>query len=83
MGVEGHEGLVVHGPLTATWLLELARDNWTSGTMTGFRMRAKAPLFANQDIRPLGNITEQGKGCELWALTPEGNVAMEASALFE
>jgi len=50
--------------------------------MTGLRMRAKAPLFANRDIRRIGNIIDQGKACELWALTPEGNVAMEASARF-
>tara|TARA_B100000315_G_scaffold255005_1_gene297288 strand:+ start:778 stop:1629 length:852 start_codon:yes stop_codon:yes gene_type:complete len=80
--VEGFPGLVVHGPLTATWLLELARDHMLDKTMTSFQMRAMAPLYANQDIRLVGNPTEQGAACDLWALTPEGNVAMEASATF-
>ncbi len=81
--VEGYPGLVVHGPFTAIWLLELARDNMAGKTMTGFQMRAVAPLYANQDIQLVGKISEDGAACELWALTPEGNVAMEASATFE
>lgn len=82
-GVEGYPGLVVHGPFTATWLLELARDNARDKTMTGFNMRAVAPLFANQDIRLVGQPSRDGLACDLWALTPEGNVAMEATATFE
>lgn len=81
--VEGYPGLVVHGPLTATWLSELARENMPGKTMSSFQMRAVAPLYANQDIRLAGNVTEQGTTCELWALTPDGHVAMEASATFE
>ncbi|MBT4588300.1 MAG: acyl-CoA dehydrogenase [Rhodospirillaceae bacterium] len=81
--VEDYPGLVVHGPFTAIWLLELARDNAGGKTMTGFEMRAVAPLYANQDIRLIGKPSENGLTCELWALTPEGNVAMQASATFE
>ena len=80
--VEGYPGLVVHGPLTATWLLELARDNMPDKTMTGFQMRAIAPIYANQDIRLVGNVTKEGAACDLWVLTPEGNVAMEAAVTF-
>lgn len=80
--VEGYPGLVVHGPFTATWLLELARNNNPGRTMTTFQQRAKAPLFVNQDIRLLGIARDNGSACDLFAVGPDGNVAMEASATF-
>lgn len=80
--IEGYPGLVVHGPFTATWLLELARDNNAGKTMTTFQQRAKAPLFANQDIRLMGISKDGGGVCDLFAIGPDGNVAMEASATF-
>lgn len=79
---EGYPGLVVHGPLTATLLVDFARDNNPGRAMTGFRMRARAPLF---DIAPfdlVGRPDADGNGCEVWALTPEGEVAMSAAASF-
>ncbi len=45
-------------------------------------MRAKAPVYANQDIRLMGNLSEDETACDLWAVTPDGNIAMEASARF-
>ncbi len=81
-GVEGYPGLLVHGPFTAIWLMELARENNPGATMTGFEMRAKAPLFANQPITLLGEPSGDGKACELWAVSHEGILAMEASASF-
>ena len=79
---EGYPGLVVHGPLTATLLQELVRDNLQGATMTSFNMQAKAPIFANQPIRLMGELGADGKSCDLWAVTHEGIVGMEASAAF-
>ena len=79
---EGYPGLVVHGPLTATWLLELARNNNPGATMTGFEVRAKAPLFAGRPFRIIGRPRSGQRVCDLWAITPENTVAMEASASF-
>ena len=62
--------------------MELARENNPGATMTGFEMRAKAPLFANQPITLLGEPSGDGKACELWAVSHEGILAMEASASF-
>lgn len=81
-GVEGYPGLVVHGPLTAILLHELARQNMPGRQMAAFSMSARAPLFANQNIRLVGKATEAGTGCDLFALTPQGNVAMQANATF-
>jgi 3-methylfumaryl-CoA hydratase len=81
-GTEGYPALVVHGPLTAICLIDLARDNHPGATMTEFEMRAKAPLFAERPFKVAGRPRDGGKICDLWALTPENTVAMEASATF-
>lgn len=85
-GVEGYPHLLVHGPLTALLLCDLARDSNPGARMTGFDMRAKAPLYANQAFRIAGRPREEGKErgktCDLWAITPQNTVAMEAVATF-
>ena len=80
--VEGYPGLVVNGPFTMTWLLELARDNNPGRAMLTFAQRAKAPLFVNQDVRLVGVSQDGGAVCDLYAVGPDGNVTMEANATF-
>lgn len=43
--VEGYPGLVVHGPLLATLLLDLVRRNLSDRVIRRFSFRALAPLF--------------------------------------
>ncbi len=43
--VEGYPGLVVHGPLTATYLAELLRANTGDRPLSRFAFRARRPLF--------------------------------------
>ena len=50
--------------------------------MTGFDMRAKAPLYANEPFRIAGRPREEAKSCDPWAITPQNTVAMEAVASF-
>jgi 3-methylfumaryl-CoA hydratase len=45
-------------------------------------MRARAPLFDNAPFDLVGRPTQDGAACEVWALTPSGTVAVEASATF-
>lgn len=47
--VEGYPGLVVHGPLTATVLADLAAEA-RGGPLTRFEFRATAPTFANTEL---------------------------------
>src|SRR6185295_18675265 len=47
--VEGYQGLVVHGPLIATLLIDLLRRNLLHATVARFAFRAMRPLF---DIAP-------------------------------
>jgi 3-methylfumaryl-CoA hydratase len=73
---EGYPGLVVHGPLTATLLADLFLRHNPGARVTGFRFRAKRPLF---DIHPftLCGAPIAG-GALLWALDHSGAVAMSA-----
>ena len=77
---EGYTGLVVHGPLTSTLLLDFARDQHPGRVITTYETQARAPLFDTAPFELRGRPTEDGRGAELWAVTPEGTVAMSARA---
>jgi len=73
---EGYPGLVVHGPLTTTLLVDFARDQNPGRRITAYTTQARAPLFDNAPFELRGRPS--ARGCELWAVTPEGTVAMSA-----
>ena len=75
---EGYTGLVVHGPLTSTLLIDFARDHNPGRVFTGYETRA--PLFDTAPFELRGRPTADGRGAEMWAVTPEGTVAMSARA---
>ncbi len=78
MGVEGYPGLVVHGPFAQQCLLDLLRDHVGAASIADFTMRARAPLF---DVAPFSVLGRRvGGTAELWAVTPEGTIAMQAVA---
>ena len=77
---EGYPGLIVHGPLLATLLLDLLRRETTGATVVRFRFRALQPIF---DIAPFvvcGEPPDEAGRVRLWVETPEGAPAMEAEA---
>jgi 3-methylfumaryl-CoA hydratase len=78
--VEGYPGLVVHGPLTSTLLIDFARDENPGRTFVSYTTQARAPLFDTAPFELRGRPTADGRGCELWAVTPDGTVAMSAQA---
>jgi 3-methylfumaryl-CoA hydratase len=78
MEVEGYPALVVHGPLTSTLLLDFVRDNNPAREVTSYTTQARAPLFEGAPLELRGRPT--ANGCEVWAVTPEGTVAMSAQA---
>jgi len=80
--VEGYPGLVVHGPLVQTCLIDLVRDASPGRTIAGFSLRARAPLFDDAPFALVGRPGADGRGCEVWALTPAGTIATEATATF-
>ena len=77
---EGYTGLVVHGPLTSTLLIDFARDQHPGRVFTGYETQARSPLFDTAPFELRGRPTADGRGVELWAVTPEGTVAMSARA---
>jgi 3-methylfumaryl-CoA hydratase len=78
METEGYPALVVHGPLTSTLLIDFARDHVQGRAFRTYTTQARAPLFENAPVELRGRPT--AGGCELWAVTPEGTIAMSATA---
>jgi len=77
--VEGYDGLVFHGPLTATLLAGLATE--VSGRpLRGFSFRAVAPLLHTAPFTICAQ--PEGEKALLWAETPAGHLAMKAEASF-
>jgi 3-methylfumaryl-CoA hydratase len=77
--VEGYPGLVVHGPLIATLLLDLLRHEQPAAAVTHFEFRAVRPLFDLAPFEVCG--TPDGLGSvHLWARDADGFLAMEATA---
>ncbi len=77
--VEGYPGLVVHGPLIATLLLDLLRRELPDAEVKTFAFRAVKPLF---DVAPFTvcGFQEDAATVKLWARTADGHLAMEATA---
>ncbi len=81
--VEGYPGLIVHGPLIATLLMDLLRRNLPDAQVRQFSFRAIKPLF---DIAPFfvcGKLEDDGKTVRLWAKDADGWLTMEASATLD
>ena len=80
MDKEGYPGLVVHGPLSSTLLIDFARDQNPGRTLVSYRAQARAPLFDTAPFELRGRPSADGTSCDLWAVTPEGTVAVSAHA---
>jgi 3-methylfumaryl-CoA hydratase len=80
--VEGYPGLIVHGPLIATLLLDLvARE--AKGRLQRFAFRAKSPLFDTAPFHVNGLPGADRREVRLWAEGPGGTLAMEAIATLD
>lgn len=79
---EGYPALVVHGPYSQHCLSDFIRDMNPGKRMATFNMRARAPLFEGRPFELVGRPSGDGKGAEVWALTPSGTIAMQATATF-
>jgi 3-methylfumaryl-CoA hydratase len=77
--VEGYPGLVVHGPLIATLLLDLLKRELPEATPTHFDFKAVSPIFDVAPFHVCGR-REDAHTVKPWARTPEGHLAMDASA---
>jgi 3-methylfumaryl-CoA hydratase len=78
--VEGYPGLIVHGPLIATLLMDLLRHQMPGVPVLRFEFKAVRPTF---DIHPFsvhGEPSADGKTVRLWAQDHEGWLTMDAVA---
>ena len=75
--VEGYEGLVVHGPMQATFMAHLAAEVKGSPPKR-FAYRGKSPLFANTPFTV--NAAETDDGLSLWTSGKGGQIAMQSQA---
>jgi 3-methylfumaryl-CoA hydratase len=78
--VEGYPGLVVHGPLIATLLVDLLRRNLPEATLRTFGFRALKPLFDTADFSTCGLPDQHGHAAKLWTRDHAGAVTMQADA---
>jgi 3-methylfumaryl-CoA hydratase len=78
--VEGYPGLIVHGPLIATLLVDLVRREQPDATLQSFAFKAVRPTFAGQAFTVCGKPSADGKIIDLWAKDHEGYLTMRATA---
>jgi len=74
--VEGYPGLVVHGPLLATLMVELVRERSPKAEITAFEFRAGRPIFDGAPFAICGAPTSDGSSAELWIADAEGSIAV-------
>ena len=78
--VEGYPGLIVHGPLIATLLLDLLRRSLPGAQVLTFDFRAVRPTFDLHPFSVHGKPSADGKTVELWAQDHEGWLTMQGTA---
>lgn len=78
--VEHYSNLVIHGPLQATLLADLA-ERVAEQSLKTFRYRGLQPAILGAALSI--NAANDGGGLELWTGLPGGTVSMRAQAEFE
>ncbi len=78
--VEGYPGLIVHGPLIATLLMDQIRREMPDADVASFSFKAVRPTFDLHPLRVNGAPQADGKTVKLWAQDHEGWLTMDAVA---
>ena len=78
--VEGYPGLIVHGPLLATLMVDLARREAPGRRIAAFSFRALSPIFDTASFVVAGR--PEGDGAALWVRGPAGELAMQGEVAF-
>ncbi len=79
---EGYPGLIVHGPLIATLLMDLCRRENPKANLTRFDYRARGPIFDAGPFTITGTPTDNSRAASLEARDHEGRLAMTAEVEF-
>ena len=75
--IEGYPGLVVHGPYTATLLVDHLLRHRPGAAIAKIAFRAVRPLFDTAPFQLCGSLTDTG--ADLWARGAGGETAMTMS----
>ena len=78
--VEGYPGLIVHGPLIATLLMDLLRRQQPEARVLRFEFKAVRPTFDTHAFSVHGQPSADGKTVHLWGRDHEGWLTMDATA---
>ena len=76
---ERYRGLVVHGPLTASLLLQLAASELGENALTRFEFRGLSPAIAGEELHLV--MRKADESYDLGAFASDGRQVMKASAL--
>jgi 3-methylfumaryl-CoA hydratase len=76
---EGYRGLVVHGPLMSTLLIDLVAREFGANKLQSYSFRAQSPAFVNEPLHLVGR--REGDGLTLAALGGDGRVCVSAEGL--
>lgn len=78
--VEGYPGLIVHGPLLATLLIDLLVSQFPDKVVSRFEFKALSPVFDLNSFAVCGsNINDEGQ-VDLWIKGHEDALCMKANA---
>ena len=78
--VEGYPGLIVHGPLIATLLLDLLRRERPQAEIASFVFKAVRPTFDLHPFHVNGQPSADGRTVRLWGSDHQGWLTMDATA---
>lgn len=76
--VERYRGLVVHGPLTASLLLQIAAKRFGENRLARFAFRGVSPAIAGEPLHLV--LRSEGDAIELGAFAADGRQVTKASA---
>jgi len=79
---EGYPGLIVHGPLIATLMVDLCRRSRPEARIIRFSFRAMAPLFCGNEMVLGAAPSEDGSRARVWAANHEGGLASQGEVTF-
>jgi 3-methylfumaryl-CoA hydratase len=77
--IERYRGLVVHGPLIASLLMQLVADTHGDNALASFSFRAVSPAIAGEQLHLA--MRQVDDGIELGAFADDGRQTMKASAV--
>jgi len=78
---EGYPGLVVHGPLTATLMIDQLRRELPEARIESFKFRAVSPAFDGAPLHLHGSPPSGDGTVELWTSNAEGGLVSTGSVV--